>query len=342
MNDLAALISPAAEPFLEEMAHKAHELTLRRFGRVIQMYAPLYLGNECMNACVYCGFSRKNKVKRCTLSQEEALKDAEVLLKDGFKHILLVSGESPKHVNAKTIGDLVACFNGKFASVSIEVQPMTTDDYSYLISKGVDSLVSYQETYNPDAYPKFHPKGPKADFTFRLETAERGGDAGFRKIGIGALLGLSDWRTEGFFLGLHAGFLQKKYWRSQVTISFPRLRPCAGGYPPPFLINDTAFVQLLCALRIVHADAGLVVSTREGAEFREKLVPLGVTQMSAGSRTEPGGYSNEGAAERQFEIDDSRSPREVAKQLLKLGYEPVWKDWDATFLTPSTEIVEKL
>jgi 2-iminoacetate synthase len=334
LGDLSALLSPAAEPCLEAMASKAHSITRQRFGRVIQMYAPLYLSNECANACIYCGFSRKNKVKRRTLSREEALREAHLLLDEGFRHILLVSGESPKHVDARSIASIAGELQDRYASISIEVQPMSRDDYALVIGKGVDGLVSYQETYDRDAYARYHPGGPKSDFSFRLATAERGGEAGFRRMGIGALLGLSDWRVEGWFLGLHAAFLQKKFWRTHVTISFPRLRPCAGGFTPPHPADEKALVQLICALRIFLPDCGLVLSTRESAGLREHLMPLGITQMSAGSRTEPGGYSRAGEAEGQFAVHDERSPGEVAGSVARLGYEPVWKDWDAAFLRP--------
>lgn len=332
LKGLIALLSPAAEPYLETMAQMAHRITRSRFGRVIQMYVPLYLGNECTNACVYCGFSRKNEVKRRTLTLDEAIEEGNLLLDEGFRHLLLVSGESPKHVNAASICRVVNGFSGSFASMAIEVQPMSVEDYAMLIEHGVDSLVSYQETYNKAVYGDFHPKGPKRDFSFRLSTAERGGEAGFRRVGIGALLGLADWRAEGFFLGLHAAYLQKKYWRTQVTVSFPRLRPCAGSFSPPHPADDKALALLICALRIMHPDCGLVLSTREPAELRQHLMPLGITQMSAGSRTEPGGYSQAGDAEEQFKVIDDRSPEQVAGDVAMRGYEPVWKDWDASFL----------
>ena len=333
-EDLAALLSPAAEPYLEAMAREAHRITRCRFGRVIQMYAPLYVSNECTNGCLYCGFSRRNRVKRRTLTPAEAESEARILLEAGFRHILIVSGESPRHVDTDYLAALSLALAGRFASISIEVQPLSCGDYRRLSASGVDGLVSYQETYDPEAYARFHPSGPKRDFSFRLATAERGGAAGLRRLGIGALLGLSDWRAEGWFTGLHAGFLQKTFWRTHVSISFPRLRPTAGGFSPPHPVDDRALVQLVCALRLVHPDCGLVLSTRERAELREHLLPLGITQMSAGSRTEPGGYSHEREAERQFEVDDTRPPAEVAEGIARLGYEPVWKDWDAEFLAP--------
>jgi 2-iminoacetate synthase len=245
-----------------------------------------------------------------------------------------VSGESPRHVDTEFMAALVPGFSRDCASVSIEVQPLEQEQYSRLIESGVDGLVSYQETYNQEVYAACHPTGPKRNFQFRLETADRGGAAGFRRIGIGALLGLADWRVEGFMLGLHAAHLQKQYWRTQVTVSFPRRRPSTGGFTPPYPADDRALVQLICALRLFHPDCGLVLSTREPSALRDCLLPLGITQMSAGSRTEPGGYAHAGEAEGQFEVSDSRSPAEVAGSVARQGYEPVWKDWDAAFLNP--------
>lgn len=333
-GDLAALLSPAAEPRLEAMAQKAHRITRYRFGRVIQMYAPLYVSNACTNGCLYCGFSRRNRVRRRTLTQEEAEAEARLLLEAGFRHILIVSGESPRHVDTGYLAALSLALSGRFASISVEVQPLEEADYRRLAAAGVDGLVSYQETYDRAAYARFHPSGPKRNFAFRLQTAERGGAAGLRRLGIGALLGLSDWRAEGWFIGLHAAYLQKTFWQTQVSISFPRLRPTAGGFTPPHPVEDRALVQLVCALRLAHPDCGLVLSTRERPALREHLLPLGITQMSAGSRTEPGGYGRAGDAERQFEVHDTRPPAEVAACIARLGYEPVWKDWDAEFLAP--------
>jgi len=336
-EDLAALLSPAAEPFLEKMARRAHMITRHRFGRVIQMYAPLYLSNECTNSCIYCGFSRKHDVVRRTLSSNEAVKEAELLHKTGFRHILLVSGESPKHVDTAYLESLARALEGRFASLSIEVQPLKEENYRRLINAGVDGLVSYQETYNRRTYEKLHPFGPKRDFSFRVNTPDRGGSAGLRRVGIGALLGLSDWRVEGFLVGLHAAYIQKKHWRTQVSVSFPRLCPTFGGFASSHPVDDRALVQLICALRIVLPDCLLVLSTRERAGLRDHLVPLGINQMSAGSRTEPGGYTHAGDAEEQFAIHDSRQPSEVADSVVKLGYEPVWKDWDSTFLVQEPE-----
>jgi 2-iminoacetate synthase len=331
-EDLLALLSPSAVPLLEDLAQKSHQITVQRFGRVIQMYAPIYVSNECVNTCVYCGFNQHNQINRATLTLDEVLEEASALKRAGFSHVLLLTGESPHVVSPDDLGRIAQELRSVFASISIEVYPMDTAAYSRLIEKGVDGLTIYQETYHRECYAKIHPTGPKRDYDRRLETPDNGGTAGFRRLNIGALLGLSNWRAEGAFLGLHAAYLMRRYWKNHVAVSFPRLRPAAGGYSPEHPVSDTDMVQLMCALRIFLPDAGLVLSTREPAEFRDNLIPLGVTHMSAGSRTAPGGYASKREAEGQFDVNDNRSSREVSQRIAALGYEPVWKDWDAAFL----------
>jgi 2-iminoacetate synthase len=332
LDSLISLLSPAAEPFLEEMAQRANELTQRRFGRVISLFAPLYLSNVCTNSCAYCGFNSLNPVERTTLTADQAMAEGEYLHRLGFRHLLLVSGEAPLIVTADYLTHVVKKLRPLFASISIEIYPMSTADYKLLIASGVDGLVVYQETYNENRYQEVHPAGRKRNFPWRIATPERGGEAGFRRLGIGALLGLDDWRTEGFFLGLHARYLLRHFWKSHITISFPRLRPAAGGFQPPSPVSDRHLVQLMTGLRLFLPDAGLTMSTRESAALRDHLIPLGVTSMSAGSRTDPGGYTHAADAEAQFEIADERSPRVVAEVIRQKGYEAVWKDWDEAFL----------
>ena len=331
-SDFLALLSPAANSHLEEMAQLAHQITVQRFGKIIQMYAPIYVSNECLNACVYCGFNRNNQIKRSTLSVEEVIMEGKNLHQQGFRHVLLVSGESPVHVPVEYFSKIVQHLKPLFASISIEIYPMDTDSYATLIKSGVDGLTVYQETYNPDRYQQVHQVGKKKDFNWRLNTPDRGGSSGFRRINIGALLGLSNWRVEGAFTGLHASCLTKKYWKSHICVSFPRLQPAEGGYTPEFPVKDAELVQLLCALRIWLPDAGIVLSTRESKTFRDNLLPIGITQMSAGSKTAPGGYTLKCKADNQFNISDTRSPEEVAHMIESNGYEPVWKDWDTAFL----------
>ncbi|MCU0571860.1 MAG: 2-iminoacetate synthase ThiH [Syntrophobacteraceae bacterium] len=331
-QDLLPLLSPAAEPFLEEMAQRAHRLTEQRFGRVINLFAPVYVSNECINSCVYCGFNRVNPVSRLTLTPRQVAVEGRHLHDAGFRHVLLVSGENPHVVTLEYLTWVVDLLRPLFSSISIEIYPLEAEEYEELIDHGVDGLVIYQETYDEARYPEFHPGGRKKDFHWRLETPERGGKAGFRRLGIGALLGLGDWRVEGFFLGLHARYLLKNFWKSQVTISFPRLKPAVGGFAPPHPVGDAQLVQLLVALRLFLPDVGFTLSTREPPHLRDHLIPLGVTSMSAGSSTEPGGYTHTREAGAQFEVADERSPAEIAELIRRKGYEPVWKDWDPAFL----------
>jgi 2-iminoacetate synthase len=331
-DDLLALLSPAASGFLEEMAQVAHGLTVQRFGRTIQMFAPVYISSECTNSCVYCGFNRHNQISRATLTVAEVEKEVIFLHRQGFRHVLLLTGESPQHVPVDYLIRIARRLQPLLASISVEIYPMATDDYRRLIENGVDGLTVYQETYHLKQYAEVHPAGPKRNYRWRLETPDRGGRAGFRRLNIGVLLGLSGWRVDGAFAGLHADYLARRYWQSHVSVSFPRLRPAAGGFQPQFPVTDAHMVQLLCALRLWMPDAGLVLSTREPASLRENLLPLGITQMSAGSKTAPGGYAVKENVEGQFEISDLRSPKQVVRMIAAHGYEAVWKDWDAGFL----------
>lgn len=337
LDGLISLLSPAAEPLLEEMAQEAHRLTIRRFGNVIGMFAPLYISNVCMNRCAYCGFNAGNPVARLTLTVEQIEAEGRAIRALGFRHLLLVSGEAPKIVTMDYLNSALDVLRPLFPSLSVEIFPLDTAAYAELIDHGLDGLVVFQETYDEELYGKVHLGGKKRDYRWRLETPDRGGSAGFRRLGLGALLGLNDWRVEAFFLALHAQYLLRTYWKSQIGISFPRLRPAAGAFQPAHPVSDIDFVQLLTALRLFLPDASLVLSTREPASLRDHLVPLGITTMSAGSHTEPGGYSRESEAEAQFEIADRRSPEEVANMLREKGYEPVWKNWDSIFLTPGRE-----
>lgn len=331
-EDFMALLSPAAAPFLEQMAGKAHRLTRQRFGNNILMYAPLYLSNLCTNGCLYCGFNATNRVPRQTLTMDEIEREARVLYERGFRHILLVTGEAPKAVDNDYLAAAAQKLGPLFSSISIEVYPMDEDGYRHMVDSGVDGLTIYQETYDRSLYAEMHPFGKKRDFEFRLLAPERGGAAGLRRIGIGSLLGLGNFRTEGFLTGLHALYLSRHYWRTHISVSFPRMRPAEGGFSPLNPVSDREFVQLICALRLLLPDAGLVMSTRESASLRDNLLPLGITQMSAGSCTSPGGYASEEESTRQFVIDDDRTAAEVEQMIQSKGYEAVWKDWDRAFL----------
>ncbi len=305
--DLQALLSPAAEGYLEAMAQKAHRITQQRFGKTVLLYAPIYLSNECSNGCLYCGFNATNKVPRKTLSLDEIERDALVLHGQGFRHILLVTGEAPGRVDNDYIAAAVRRIKPMFSSISIEVYPMEEDGYRQMVEAGVDGLTIYQETYDRDLYEELHPFGKKRDYDFRLLTPERGGSAGLRRIGIGFLQGLGNFRSEAFFAGLHALYLSKHFWRSLISISFPRMRPAEGAFPPKNPVSDRHLTQLICAMRLLLHDAGLVLSTRESAELRDNLLPLGITQMSAGSCTAPGGYGEEDRSTEQLGVKRSFS-----------------------------------
>jgi len=328
---LYQLLSPAAEPYLETLARQSALTTRQRFGHTMQFYAPLYVSNYCENACRYCGFNRRNQIARSALTREQAVKEATFLAEQGFRHLLLVAGEDRRHVPVGYFADLAQQLRTKFASISIEIYPLEQKEYAQLTAAGVDGLTLYQETYDRNVYADMHPAGAKKDFDRRLYAIEDGARAGMDKLGIGALLGLSDWRAEAFRTGLHALYLQKKHWRCQLAVSFPRMRKAAGGFNPPTNVSDKAIVQMLCALRLVLPDAEMVLSTRESQFLRDHILPLGITRISAASKTNPGGYTlnNEDSSD-QFEVQDNRSLQEMLKVARQKGYDPVLKNWDKT------------
>ena len=331
IDDFLALISPAALAYLEPMAQLSHELTKKRFGKTIQMYAPLYLSNECQNICTYCGFSLDNKIKRKTLTENEISLEIDALKKAGFDHVLLVTGEANMTVNIDYFLKAVEQIRNDFSTISIEVQPLSTEEYKQLHHAGVFSVLVYQETYHREVYKQYHTKGKKSNFDFRLETPDRAGKAGMHKIGLGVLLGLEDWRTDSFFNALHLDYLQKTYWQTKYTVSFPRLRPAEGVIKPNFIMDDKDLAQLICAYRLWNEDLEISLSTRENEKFRNNIIPLGITSMSAGSKTNPGGYVVDPQSLEQFEISDERSSEEIANLISNSGYEAVWKDWDRTY-----------
>jgi len=347
IEDFKALISPAAAPYLEQMAALSRQLTQKRFGKTIQMYIPMYLSNECQNICTYCGFSLDNPMKRITLSDEEILKEIKVLKSWGYDHILLVFGEANKTVGIAYFKNAIKLIRPYFSHISMEVQPFDQQDYEELIPNGLNTVLVYQETYHKENYKKHHPKGKKSNFDYRLETPDRLGKAGVHKIGLGILIGLEDWRADSFFTALHLEYLEKTYWKTKFSISFPRLRPYAGlsrtdlsrtasregreGQKPKVVMTDKELVQLICAYRIFNEDAELSLSTRESENFRNNVIGLGITSMSAGSKTNPGGYTNGQQSLEQFEISDERAPAKIAEMIKSRGYEVVWKDWDAAY-----------
>ena len=331
LDDWAALLSAAAVPFLEEMAHLSQQRTIERFGRTMQLYAPLYLSNICGNICSYCGFRADNRIARIVLDDAQILAEADALTSMGIQHVLLLTGESPR-VGADYLAHALRVLRPRFASLSCEVQPLSIDDYVRLGNEGMSAVMVYQETYDPQTYPRHHLRGPKSDMKYRLETPDRLGEAGIKKMGLGALYGLSDWRAEAWFVGLHVRYLENRFWRSRLSISFPRLRPHEGGDKQTLsAFDERDLVQAMCAFRLLSQEVELSLSTRESARFRNHAFRLGFTAMSAGSRTNPGGYSSKPESLEQFAVDDSRSPAEVAQFLRGQGYEPVWKDWDLAY-----------
>jgi 2-iminoacetate synthase len=325
--DFAVLLSGAASERLEAMAAAAHATTVRRFGRTVRLFAPLYLSNECVSTCTYCGFSAGNEIARRTLSPDEVLAEARELRARGFRHVLLVAGEHARIVSKDYLVECVRVLAPEIPSISVEVQVWDTETYRRLVDAGCEGLVVYQETYDRATYGDVHLKGKKRNYDWRLAALDRGAEAGMRRLGLGALLGLhADWRLDGLAVATHAHALMRRWWRCEVSVSLPRLRPAAGGFEPAVPVSDRDLVQLLCALRLFLPDLGLSMSTREAPELRDAMVRLGVTQMSAGSHTEPGGYAEETDAEPQFEVSDTRSPDEVAATLRAAGYDPVWID----------------
>ncbi|MBN2507993.1 MAG: 2-iminoacetate synthase ThiH [Verrucomicrobia bacterium] len=357
LADFAPLLSPAAADLLEPLCQRSQTLTRQRFGKVIRLFAPLYLSNECINQCKYCGFSRDNPILRVTLTYDDVLREARALTSQGFRSLLLVAGEHPKFVSLEYLTECVRLLHPEVPSLSLEVGSLDIPDYRRLVAAGAEGLVIYQETYDRALYADLHPSGPKRNFDWRITTPERAYAAGFRRLGIGALFGLGEWQAEALAVAAHADYLLRTCWRSSLTISLPRLRPSAGHFQPRTSMTDRDLAQLVCALRLVFPDVGLVLSTRESPTLRNGLFPLGITLVSAGSHTEPGGYTGAGRnrlhhtrggrivelvpdprestptgplheADPQFAIADDRSPHEIADLIRRLGYEPVWKDWD--------------
>ena len=325
--DYLALLSLRAASHLEPMAKRASELTIRHFGRAVLLFTPLYLSNYCTNQCVYCGFNTKNTLSRRKLSLEEVAAEAEAIAASGLKHILILTGEDRKKSPVSYIAECAQVLKRFFTSISIEVYPLTQEEYSQLVLAGVDGLTMFQEVYDEPSYLELHPKGPKRNYLNRLEAPDRAAAAGMRQITTGALLGLHDWRREAFFTGVHTDYLQRTYPDIEVAISPPRMRPHLGGFPPKEVVSDADLVQYILAFRLFLPRGGVTVSTRENAKLRENLLPLGVTKMSAGVCTQVGGRATGQDDQGQFEISDGRSVAEMAEMIYSKGYQPVYKDW---------------
>jgi 2-iminoacetate synthase len=328
-EDFLCLLSPAAEPHLEQMAQKAHALTVAQFGRTIVLYTPLYLSNFCTNSCLYCGFSRNNRILRRRLTLEEVEIEARAIAETGLKHILILTGDAPSIAGVDYIAGCCKVLERCFPAIGIEIHALSQADYHRLIEAGVDSLTLYQETYNEALYARLHPQGPKRDYRYRLDAPERACRAGMRAVNVGALLGLDEWRRDAFFTGLHAHYLQDHYPQTEVSVSLPRMRPHVGGFQPACIVGDRHIVQTMTALRLFMPRAGITISTRESARFRDRLLPLGVTRMSAGSCTAVGGRTDKGNHTGQFEISDERSVPEMVSMLCRAGWQPLFKDWQS-------------
>jgi 2-iminoacetate synthase len=361
MQRFARLISVESGDSLECLARRSQAITRRHFGRTMRLFAPLYVSNECVNNCSYCGFSRDAEIFRTTLSVPQVVREAQYLHGLGFRNVLLVAGEHPKFVSDGYLQECLDALKSFMPTLGLEVGPMEDDQYAEIVSHGAEGLVVYQETYHRETYQKLHTAGPKKNFDWRLNCPERAYAGGFRRIGIGALFGLANWRHEAMALCAHLEYLYKHGWKAQFTIAFPRMRPYAGNYEyapdPQLYLPDRDFVRLICAFRILFPQVGIVVSTRETAALRDAIATLGATHMSAGAKTEPGGYTGAGSddlhltikgrrveidtksgaekATEQFQIHDTRSPSEIAAMLRHQNLDPVWKDWDESLLAIS-------
>ncbi|MFI3290356.1 MAG: 2-iminoacetate synthase ThiH [Opitutales bacterium] len=332
LKDFAILLSEAATTHLEYIAQYSHSITKKYFGKTIALFAPLYFSNQCVNNCKYCGFAIRHKIERKTLSMSEIEEECKAIHKLGFRDILLVSSENPKATPREYMNEAIRLCHKYFPSVSIEIAPSPVEDYADYVKNGCAGLTVFQETYDKEIYPDYHPSGPKKDFTWRLDTPDRGAKAGMRKLGLGPLLGLNDWRFELIAMAMHIQHLYKNYWKLKVGVSLPRMRPYVGSMEikPENVPTDKQVVQIIGALRILFNRLTITVSTRECPKFRDGVIPVGTTQMSAASSTQPGGYAKPDKSGEQFEISDNRSVAEFSKAIKDASYEVVWKDFDNT------------
>lgn len=331
-DDFMALVSPAAAPYLEEMAWRSRGITLRRFGRTVSMYIPMYLTNSCTNSCVYCGFNHHNKFERVVLTPEQIELECKAIKELGpFDNLLLVTGENPHVAGVDYLETALRVCRPYFNNMTIEVMPLRSEDYARLTESGLNGVVCFQETYNRARYKVYHPAGMKSNFEWRLNGYDRMGQAGVHKIGMGVLIGLEDWRIDVTMMARHLKYLRQRYWQTRFSVNFPRIRPAEGGFQPNVVMSDRELAQLTFAFRIFDPDVDISYSTRERPELRNNMLALGVTSMSAGSKTDPGGYAVYPQSVEQFAVSDERSPREVAADIRRMGYDVVWKDWDKCF-----------
>ena len=332
VDDFMALISPAAAPYLEDMAQISRRITQERFGKTISMYIPLYITNSCANGCVYCGFNHNNPFERTILTMDEIRRECEAIRRLGpFENLLIVTGENPARAGVDYLEEALRTCRPYFNNLTIEVMPLKAEDYERLTHSGLNGVVCFQETYNEENYKKYHPVGMKSIYHWRLNGYDRMGQAGVHKIGMGVLIGLEDWRTDVTMMARHLQYLRKNYWQTKYSVNFPRMRPSKGGFQPNVVMSDRELAQLTFAFRIFDNDVDISYSTRENTDFRNNMMQLGVTSMSAGSKTDPGGYAVNPQSLEQFSVSDERTPADVAADIRSLGYEVVWKDWDKVF-----------
>ena len=333
VEDFMALVSPAAVPYLEEMATLSRQYTRERFGRTMSIFIPLYLTNSCANSCVYCGFHVSNPMPRTILTPEEMEQEFRAIKRLApFENILLVTGENPAKAGVGYLAKALDIAKRHFANLKIEVMPLSTEEYTELVKHGLNGVICFQETYHRERYNIYHPRGMKSKFDWRIDAPDRMGAAGVHSIGMGVLIGLEEWRTDVTMMALHLRYLQQRYWRTRYSVNFPRLRPAEnGGFQPNVVMTDKELAQLTFAMRIFDHDVDISYSTRETPVIRDGMARLGVTTMSAESKTEPGGYFTHPQSLEQFAVSDERTAIEVCNRLKELGIEPVWKDWDASF-----------
>ena len=333
VDDFMALVSPAAAPYLEDMARLSRHYTEERFGKTISLFIPLYLTNSCTNSCVYCGFHISNPMARTILTPEQMEDEFRAIKALGpFENILLVTGENPAKAGVPYLARALDIAKRYFDNLKIEVMPLKAEEYAELVGHGLNGVICFQETYNKARYNVYHPRGMKSRFDWRVNAFDRMGQAGVHSIGMGVLIGLEDWRTDVTMMAYHLRYLQRHYWRTKYSVNFPRMRPAEnGGFQPNVIMTDRELAQVTFAMRIFDHDVDISYSTREPAFIRDNMATLGVTTMSAESKTEPGGYYTYPQALEQFHVSDERTAREIFARLRELGREPVWKDWDASF-----------
>lgn len=329
LEDFKALLSPAAEPFLEQIARKARLETRKHFGNSAYFFTPIYISNYCENYCIYCGFNCHNKIKRAKLSMEEIHEEMKAIAETGLEEILILTGESRKASDVKYIGEACKIAKKYFKNIGIEVYPMNSDEYRYLRECGADYVTVFQETYNSDKYETLHLAGHKRIFPYRFNAQERALMGGMRGVAFAALLGLDDFRKDALGTGMHAYLIQRKYPWAEISISCPRLRPIINNASiNPKDVHEKQLLQIMCAYRIFLPFAGMTISTRERAEFRDNVVGLAATKISAGVSTGIGSHSeSEDKGDAQFEIADTRGLEEIYESLKKRGIQPVMNDY---------------